>query len=207
VSIRAEISMAATGALEGAMNRLLLQDPETLAELARLEDRVVGLQLTGVGVILYFLPHTRGMSVMTQYAAEPDVLIIATPAALLRLKLSDQPQPTLFSGDIKMHGDIETAQRFQQILGKLDVDMEEILSQYIGDIAAHRLGNIGRGLTGWFKQASLTLGKNLSEYVQYEGRDVATATELDDFTRAVDTLRDDSERLTARINLLKSRLT
>ena len=197
--------MAATGALEGSLNRLLLQDPETLAELAEFGDRVVGLQLKGVGVTLYFLPHAQGMSVMTQYAGEPDVLIIATTAALVRLKLSDQPQPTLFSGDVKMHGDIETAQRFQHILGKLDVDMEEILSQYIGDIAAHRLGNIGRGLTDWFKQASLTLGQNLSEYVQYEGRDVATETELDDFTRSVDILRDDTERLSARINLLKSR--
>lgn len=207
MSLRAEISMAATGAIEGAMNRLLLQDPETLAELAQLGDRVVGLQLKGIGLTLYFLPHAQGMSVMTQYAGEADVLIIATPAALVRLRLSDQPQPTLFSGDVKMHGDIETAQRFQQILGKLDVDMEEILSQYIGDLAAHRLGNIGRGLTGWFKQASLTLGRNLSEYVQYEGRDVATESELDDFSRAVDTLRDDTERLVARINLLKSRLS
>ena len=198
--------MAATGALEGAMNRLLLQDPETLAELAQLGDRVVGLQLKGVGITLYFLPHSQGMSVMTQYAGDADVLIIASPAALVRLKLSDQPQPTLFSGDVKMHGDIETAQRFQQILGKLDVDMEEILSQYIGDIAAHRLGNIGRGLSGWFKQASLTLGRNLSEYVQYEGRDVATEAELDDFSCTVDILRDDTERLAARINLLKSRL-
>jgi len=206
MSLQAEISMVVTGAMEASINRMLLQDPETLAELAQLDDRVVGLQLTGVGVTLYFLPHTQGMSVMTQYAGEPDVLIIATPAALVRLKLSDQPQPTLFSGDVKMHGDIETAQRFQQILGKLDVDMEEILSQYVGDIAAHRLGNIGRDLTGWFKQASLTLGQNLSEYVQYEGRDVATEAELDDFSRSVDTLRDDTERLAARINLMKSRL-
>lgn len=206
MSLRAEISMAATGALEATINRLLLQDPETLAELAQLNDRVIGLQLKATGVTLYFLPHAQGMSVMNQYAGEPNVLIIATPAALVRLKLSDQPQPTLFSGDVKMHGDIETAQRFQQILGKLDVDMEEILSQYIGDIAAHRIGNIGRGLAGWFKQASLTLGQNLSEYVQYEGRDVATETELNDFSRGVDTLRDDTERLAARINLLKSRL-
>ena len=198
--------MAATGAIEAAMNRVLIQDPETLAELARLQDRVVGLQLKGIGITLYFLPHSQGMSVMTQYAAEADVLIIATPAALVRLKLSDQPQPTLFSGDVKMHGDIETAQRFQQIFGKLDVDLEEILSQYIGDIAAHRLGNIGRSLTGWFKQASLTLGRNLSEYVQYEGKDVATESELNDFSRSVDILRDDTERLAARINLLKSRL-
>lgn len=198
--------MAATGTLEASLNRLLLQDPETLAELTQLGDRVVGLQLKGAGITLYFLPHAQGMQVMTQYAAEPDVLIIATPAALIRLKLSDQPQPTLFSGDVKMHGDIETAQRFQQILGKLDVDLEEILSRYVGDIAAHRLGNIGRGLTDWFKQANLTLGQNFSEYVQYEARDVATETELDEYSRAVDILRDDSERLAARINLLKSRL-
>lgn len=206
MSLRAEISMAATGALEGSINRLLHQDPETLVELAKMSGRVIGLQLKGIGITLYFLPHTQGMQVMTQYAAEPDVLIIATPAALVRLKLSDQPQPTLFSGDVTMHGDIETAQRFQQILGQLDIDTEEWLSQYVGDIAAHRIGNIGRSLTGWFKQASLTLGQNLSEYVQYEGRDVATDEELDAFTRDVDTLRDDTERLLARINLLKSRI-
>jgi ubiquinone biosynthesis protein UbiJ len=206
MSLRAEISMAATGALEGSLNRLLQQDPETLAELAQLQGHVIGLQLKSTGVTLYFLPHATGMQVMTQYAAEPDVLIIATPASLVRLRLSDQPQPTLFSGDVKMHGDIEVAQRFQKILGKLDIDMEEWLSQYVGDIAAHRIGNIGRGLTSWFKQASLTLAQNLSEYVQYEGRDVATEQELDDFCHDVDTLRDDAERLAARIQQLKSRL-
>ncbi|MFO7602584.1 MAG: SCP2 sterol-binding domain-containing protein [Gammaproteobacteria bacterium] len=204
MSLRAEISMAATGALEAALNRLLRQDPETLAALAQLSGRVIGLQLKDSGVRLFFLPHANGMQVMTRYAAEPDVLIIATPAALVRLKLSAQPQPTLFSGDVKMHGDIETAQRFQQILGRLDVDLEELLSQYVGDIVAHRLGNLGRGLSAWFQQASLTLGQNLSEYVQHEGRQVATEIEVDAFCRAVDTLRDDYERLAARVKRLKA---
>jgi ubiquinone biosynthesis protein UbiJ len=43
------------------------------------------------------------------------------------------------------------------------------------------------------------------EYLQEEGRDLPTRTEVDEFLADVDRLRDDAERLEARLARLESR--
>jgi ubiquinone biosynthesis protein UbiJ len=47
--------------------------------------------------------------------------------------------------------------------------------------------------------AGRSLAGNVSEYLQEEGRDLPTPTEVDEFLAGVDQLRDDVERLEARL--------
>ena len=48
------------------------------------------------------------------------------------------------------------------------------------------------------------MGGNIREYLQEESRDVPTRYEVDRFTKQVGTLRDDVERVAARLNRLVS---
>jgi len=73
----------------------------------------------------------------------------------------------------------------------------------VGDAAAHRLGEIARGVSNWTRNASSTMGSNIREYLQEEGRDVPSRYEVDRFAGNVNTLRDDVDRLEARINRLQ----
>ena len=47
--------------------------------------------------------------------------------------------------------------------------------------------------------------QNVAEYLQEEGRDVPSRTEAEEFLHGVDRLRDDVDRLEARLTLLEAR--
>ena len=80
------------------------------------------------------------------------------------------------------------------------------LSRYVGDAAAHQIGNAVRDLMSWGRDAAERLSKDLAEYLQYESRDLPPRHEVQDFLNNVDKLRDDAERLAARLQRAASRV-
>ena len=105
-------------------------------------------------------------------------------------------------GSLDLTGDVATAEAFQELLGYAKPDIEEELSGIVGDVAAHRLGEVARGVGNWARNARETMASNIREYLQEEGRDAPSRYEVDRFTRDVHALRDDVERVEARINRL-----
>jgi ubiquinone biosynthesis protein UbiJ len=75
----------------------------------------------------------------------------------------------------------------------------------IGDVAARQVANFARGLLDWGRRAGGSLATSVAEYLQEEGRDLPTRTETEEFLADVDRLRDDTERLEARLARLESR--
>ena len=51
-----------------------------------------------------------------------------------------------------------------------------------------------------------TAGENIAEYLQEEGRDLVNKTELEEFLRGVDELRETADRIEARLGRLEARL-
>jgi ubiquinone biosynthesis protein UbiJ len=105
-------------------------------------------------------------------------------------------------GSLDITGDAYTAHRFKQMLNYAKPDIEEELSQVIGDVAAHHAGEFARGFRDWARDARTTIGSNIREYLQEESRDVPSRYEVERFASNVDSLRDDVARLEARINRL-----
>jgi ubiquinone biosynthesis accessory factor UbiJ len=75
----------------------------------------------------------------------------------------------------------------------------------IGDVAARQVANFARGFLDWGRKAGGSLATNVAEYLQEEGRDLPTRTEAEEFLEGVDRLRDDAERLEARLARMESR--
>ncbi|MCE3285407.1 MAG: hypothetical protein K0R70_1663 [Steroidobacteraceae bacterium] len=75
----------------------------------------------------------------------------------------------------------------------------------IGDVAAHQVANVARGFLAWGRKAADAFSQNVAEYLQEEGRDVPTRTELEEFLESVDHLREATDRLEARLARLESR--
>jgi len=63
---------------------------------------------------------------------------------------------------------------------------------------------VARSFAQWGLQTALSLQDNLGEYLKYETNSVPARFEIDQFQREVDTLRDDVERLEARIQRITS---
>jgi ubiquinone biosynthesis protein UbiJ len=92
------------------------------------------------------------------------------------------------------------------ILDGLDIDWEEHLSHLTGDIVAHKMGNLVRGIFSWGKQTTKILSQDAAEYLQEESRELPNRREVDAFLKNIDILRSDVDRLEMRVSRLSGRL-
>ena len=134
-------------------------------------------------------------------AAPPDATITGGPLSLLALSGS-APEAVLQRGDVRIDGDAELAQKFRELALLLRPDLEEELSLVLGDVPAHQLGRFARAALGWTQKAAATTVRNVAEYLGHERRDLVPRSEAEQFLQGVDTLREDVDRLAARIDLL-----
>ncbi|MES9906247.1 MAG: SCP2 sterol-binding domain-containing protein [Sedimenticola sp.] len=190
--------------LEEAINRYLALDPNAVEQLRQFHGRVIAFEMVGLGQTLYFIPGPARLQLLSRCEGEADCSLSGTPLALFRMGGQRSGADQLFDGTVKISGDSELAHRFGKILADIDIDWEEQLSRYTGDTVAHQVGNLFRGVTHWGGRSLDTLGLNLQEYLQEEQQLLPVKAEVDAFLNDVDTLRDDVERLQARIKQLKN---
>lgn len=202
MSIATEMTAGITAGLENALNTALRLDPETFKRLDSFSGKVIAIELRGFNLNLYLIPGSDGIGLMTQYAGTPDTVLSGTPLALARMALGPNASQVLFAGEVTIHGDVETGQRFKRLLDDLDIDWEEHLSRITGDITAHKLGDLLRTTIAWSQQAINQLGQNTAEYWQQEARDLPTPQSVNQYMEEIDRLRDDVARLDARITRL-----
>ena len=191
-----------SAALEVAMNRYFALDEVAFASLADLEGRIIEIHFSGLNESLYLFPGMDGLMVLSDFDGEADTRLVGTPIALAQLSLAKNPADVLFSGDVKIEGDTRLGQQFKKILSQINIDWEEQLSQYVGDIVAHQLGNGVRKLSAWMQRNQQSANLDMGEYLQEESRLSPAAAEINHFIHQVDTLRQDTDRLQARINHL-----
>ncbi len=206
MSFRAELAMGIAGGLEAALNTALHLDEETFRKLARFNGKVIAIELQGLELNLYLLPGPDGISLISQYDGVPDTTLSGTPLALAKMALGPDASQVLFAGKVTIHGDVETGQGFKRLLDELDIDWEEQLARYTGDIAAHKLGNLFRATSTWGLQALDILGRDAAEYLQQEGQDLPLPTEVRQFIHEVDDLRDGTARLESRLARLREHI-
>lgn len=191
--------------LEIALNRYLALDPETMSRLVVLTGKVIGVELRGLGITLYMAPHSGGIQLMRDYDGAADAVISGTPLSLARVGIGEE-RGLVFAGEVEIRGDVTVGQRFEAVLREIDIDWEEQLSNLVGDVAAHQVGNLLRDTLSWGAKSMKTLGRDITEYLQEESRHLPQRDEVEKFLAAVDVLRNDVERLDARVRRLQARV-
>ena len=202
MSLTTEIILTLTEALETSINLVLKKDPDTLKKFSALQGKVIAFEITELNFTLYLFPHTEGVQVQYLYEGQADTTLQGSPLAFINMSLGDSTE-SFFSGEIRIKGDIELGQHFKRILEQLDLDWEEWLSEYSGDLIAFKAGSLIRNLNTWGKDTFKTLKLDASEYLQDEGQLSPHPEEIEYFTNNVSQLRDDTARLEARIMRLQ----
>ena len=183
-----------------------IQETTPARELCqRLDGKVVAVRVRDTALAMYFKISDEVVVLTTDFESDPDVIL--TGSLLTLARMAGTPGDTekgaaVRDGSLDLTGDAYTAQAFQELLGYAKPDIEEELSTVIGDVAAHRAGEIARGVGNWAREARKTLGSNVREYLQEESRDVPSRYEVERFAQQVDSLRDDVARIEARLNRL-----
>jgi ubiquinone biosynthesis protein UbiJ len=194
---------AITAGIEVAINRVLQLDEDIQPRLRTLQGKVIAIEVRGLDVSLYLIPETNKLSVYGRFEGEPDTTLRGTPLALMRMGLVKHAGDVLFAGDVEISGDVELGQQFSEILEALDIDWEEHLSHFTGDLVAHKMGNVVRGALSWGQQTMDTLGQDVAEYLQEESEAVPNQDEIEGFMSQVDVLRTDVDRMEARVKRLE----
>lgn len=192
------LSLALAAVLESALEQYLKQDPGVLSQCAALQGKVIALEIRDLGLELFFLPNPDGVQVLGHCEQVPDTVLGSTLSGFARMALGSQEE-ALFGGTVDIRGDTEAGQEFQDILTAVDLDWEEQLSQLTGDVIAHQTGKLMRKSRQYLGETQDTLEQNLSEYLQEEARLLPTRIEMQHLLDDIDHLRNDTDRLAARV--------
>jgi ubiquinone biosynthesis protein UbiJ len=196
---------AALRPIASLLNRNISESTPARELCLKLSGTVVAVRIRNTALGACFIVNDEVLDVVTSAADEPDVVITGSIITLARMA-GPSGEAAIRDGSLDLTGDAETARDFQQLLSFAKPDVEEELSAIVGDVAAHRLGEIARTVGRWGRDARSTMGANIREYLQEESRDAPSRYEVDAFSSNVSTLRDDVDRVEARLNrLLKDR--
>jgi ubiquinone biosynthesis protein UbiJ len=189
--------------LAALLNRQVNAHTPARALCAELEARAFAVRVRDTALAIYFVVRNGELRLATKHAEDPDVVISGSLLSLARLA-GGGSEAVFRDGSVELSGDAELAQKFQRLLHYARPDFEEELSGKVGDVVAHTLGDMARGVAVWGREARATMRQNVSEYLQEENRAVPSRYEVDVFRQAVDVLRDDVARIEARLNRLSA---
>jgi len=191
--------------LEQVLNTYLRLDGEAFLKATSLQGRVIALHIKLLDWRLFFLPGQADIQVLGEYAGEPDATISGSIASLIRLSQADDSASAMLESDVEILGNMSVAQGFSKLLSEASIDWEEILSQWIGDIAAYQVGSRVRQGYDWLDESQGAMKANLAEYLSEESRLVAAEAEIATYIEDVDHLRMDTDRLAARLDAFVAR--
>ncbi|MDE2293837.1 MAG: SCP2 sterol-binding domain-containing protein [Gammaproteobacteria bacterium] len=190
-------------ALESVLNRNIGGQARAERLARRLAGKSLQVDLDGVIRIRAICISGR-LALSSADGGTADAVIAGPPGALLRLMTAEHDRP-VGSGSLQVRGDAEVAASYRELLALARPDPEEEAARLIGDVAARRLGNLARAAGTWAFRSARSVGENLAEYLREESRDLVGKPEVEEFVRAVDELREATDRLEARLERLSYR--
>ena len=192
----------ALGAAEIALNRYLGSDPRALALCENLAGRALELRFSDLGLRLVFIAESHGMQLRGTPESEADVCLTGTASAFGRILFSGG-QEGITGGGLRIEGDVGVAQRFADLFASVDFDLTDFIDARLGPVPAYFIGKGLKQARALFSRAARELPEQTAEYLREETRDVIGGWEHEKFMTEVETLRDDAERLAARVRRLE----
>lgn len=192
---------AALASAETIINTALRYDPATRLKLARLSGKILAVNITAPAAInLFVMALDEEIELMANWDGEVDTQLSGSLMALLQLSTTEIHN-LKYSGVTAM-GDLTLLADLQQLLKNLDIDWEDMLSQFTGDIIGHQTAQIIRAKFGWAKDRAQTAARLGKEFLTEEYQALVSKPELDDFHQQVDELRLAVDRAAARVEKL-----
>ena len=193
-------------ALQTALNQALALDADARAELRRFEGRRIELTLASPPLALQLRVEDEQLVVgPVDPASEPDLAVRSTLGGMLSqlpfLRRDDAPPV----GKVRVSGDAELARQLQRLAERFDPDWQKPFVGVFGEVIGVQVANAFAAALRQTRDLGRTVAQSTAEYVTEESRDVIGRDELHAFLDDVDQLRDDAERLSARVSRLAAR--
>ncbi len=189
--------------LERALNATLAMDPTSVQLLAKLDGRVIAMNIESIDGSFYLLPHRERVTIEIDHDQNPDIVIKGGLLAYVRSATASVRGSANPDQLLEISGDAHSVAVLRDFLRSLQLDFEEQLSSLIGDMPARQAGNQIRSFAEWAEQVGQSIAVNTGEYLTEEKQLLVARPRIDRFLIAVDQLRNDTERLASRLGTLE----
>lgn len=184
-------------------NRLLAMDTRVPGRCSELQGCCIKIHVTDLDLKLYCHPGNWGIRLSLDEPAKAiDATISGRLMALINLATQQDKLSTSIQEGVSINGNAAVAQQMQKIFTELDLDWEEALSHYTGDVLAYRIHRQVRKTGDWLRASVISLSQTSSEFLREEIRLTPTQVEFERFQQQVTTLRQDVERAETRLRHL-----
>lgn len=199
-----KLPTVAYGALEIALNRYITSDDYAFERCEALAGKSLQVDLSDLELTMVYFVTAHGLQIMAAPETPPDVRLQGTSSAFARIFFAGAEEG-LTGGALRIEGDVGVAQQFARLFTAVDFDIEDWLDARVGPVPAHFLGRGLHGAMRFARRAADNLSRDSAEYLREETRDVIGEREHGTFADDVDRLRDDTDRLAARVARLERR--
>jgi len=202
-----------SGLLENSFNRLLDLDPDSELRLASLKGKRLLIALQELPFDFLFVVSTQ-IDVLCVERDSPgsdiksiteaaDCYLATSLFTLPELRDISKLTQLIKTDRLQLEGDIQLAQQFSQLVSRLDIDWEEQLARYSGDVMAHEVFRIGRNLFDRVDSLRRSLETTVSEALREEKKLAANEPQVERFISDVAQLKSDTMRLEQKLKKLE----
>ncbi|MFC6441319.1 SCP2 domain-containing protein [Bowmanella sp. JS7-9] len=188
--------------LESAINRVLALDENSAKRLRPLAGKRLALHLQELSQPLLFVFSQRIDILVCD--DEPDCLISLSMSTLPQLTDSSQLTELIRQQKLSVRGDMQLAQDISALFKELDIDWQEHVSRYTGDVVAHHLGRVVRDGSQWLSNKAALVKRQLRDALAEEKPVLVPKGRQLQFNRDLDALTKRTEALDKRIAALSS---
>ncbi|MDA3919154.1 MAG: SCP2 sterol-binding domain-containing protein [Salinisphaera sp.] len=196
----------ALGAAEIALNRYIGQDPRALERAAALAGRSLTVCFSDFRLAVTFIAETHGMQLVGLPEGEPDVRLTGRSTAFGRVFFASRDAgrgQSIAGAGLRIEGDIGIAQQFADLFAGVDFNLGDLIDARLGPVPAYFAEQGLKTARSFFGRLRRELPEQAAEYLREESRDVIGGWEHERFADDVATLRDDVERIAARVRRLQ----
>jgi len=193
--------------IAASMNAYLKLDPDSKVRLSDLAGKTVAIELLPLHFQFQLVCQTTGITIVQDNLLTADAKVLGTPLQLVGVAIAKEDRHRFFAEDIQIEGDAAIGQKMIELFDEVNIDWEEKLSTLIGDMPARQVGNFFRYIKQWVTDSESTFSQNINEYLHEETPLFPAKEALQDFYHDIDTLNMDVERMEARINVFKNKLS
>ena len=176
------------------LNHLLSQNDWMQSKLVNHKDKIVVIEISGFKLVLRV--DENGLLQSINNSENFDCFIKLTANDFINQLINNN------NGNISIKGDLELANQVSQVLKKIEWDVEEDLSRYIGDIPAIQTTKILKQVITSSQKNIKNITGALLEYWQEENKILTKKRNVEIFYSEVDKIFEDTERLEARIKIM-----
>lgn len=193
------------------INRLYRQcielAPQCQPQLQALQNKIIVIEISNINQCWGLCLHDDEIQYLSpEQMTQFDVKISGSSQSFWALLRAQDKQQAMMSESFTIAGNTQTMMQLQQFLGKFSLDLEGLAAQYVGDIAAVQLYHgvqVGQQVFQDSLQSWQAAAKN---YLHYESDWIVQADQIEDFSLQVRQLRDQTERLQARVLRLRQQI-